>query len=688
MSSQNTNRISPFEMVKNPAGLTNTDESLIFTYPFVIDKTLAKEWGPLLRDFFSVQITSQIKSANILNITSSVTSLGGSNHEINDYTNPSAKLYSSLNNMAPAGITDNTPAQQMMASLASLNQRQIQLHNREEIQQQLNNFKEFIKLQITNDPVYDNLRPIATPIIVENLLTVPLILGTKEIRMDSQVLFWILFLCLADSLELTSDTTLETVKNYIRKIPRNNFMNLLYNNSANGLSNSDPNKERLTRRIDPKEFTKSTTITGNDVSALQNAIGDNLDKYFRFISPIFNENRWLEEVGIGRASGSILQISASQLDLRNFQAEIMTKFSNLFMGFITKDVTRILQSLVYVLVDPHTDNIDFTLKYKNIADSLINLTTDNDSDDLFNAVLAGLYNISNGDSKILSPQNSEHMIRDIESFCNDLNRISIKENFDKIHSLRLSLSDLSLRNLLDFMDDLTTNITNLISVKKLITNFMIRVSNNNVTSNDIDNIDNNIYNIVRSFFENTRNRNDPQAIWDGSSIPAVFNSLTGINDSRRVNGFFSSVYSNLTELISFCFYYSFVGHLCEYFKELKCKIEIKRKNALSFPNYILVVPSEYILSLYNALAYRSFSNMIVSTERKEEKFSNIKAADNDIGRMMTLLNNRLKIPNIIVVDNKTKTIYYKWNYLNRTLKLNSTSISSYIKVQKNAIQMF
>jgi len=667
LSNSNTSIISPFEMVKRPAALATTDESLIYTYPIVIDKFLQKEFGNLIRDFFTVQILSQIKSANVLNITSSIASPAKIENIDSNYKNPSDQLFNTLQN---GGGTNNLPSNndvnQFYSSMAAASQRQLSNQSRSEIQYQLDSFHTFIANQIKNDPAYDNLRPIATPIVIENFINVPLIIGTKEIKIDSQAIYWILFLALADNRELTSENSIKSIKDNIRRIPKENYLKIL---STSDVINQDDLRPAFTA-------TARTAVRVNDL------IEDSVDKNFRNIEAIFNEKRWLEEVGIGRETGNSLQISASQLDIQSFQADVMIRFSNLFIGFMNRDLLRIMQSLVYVLVSSTTERIDFTHKYSVLIDSFIELSKSNDTDDIMMGITSALYNSNVSET-------ADDTISKIESFCGDMNKITVKESFDNIHKIRMKLTDIRYSELLGFMDDFTMNVTNLLAVTRMIKNFISTISNGNVNSGSFDKIDRQIFTIIRNFFED-KSYGDDQVIFDPSSgnIPPIFHTITGIGEMDRTKNFFATCYSNLTEFVTFCYYYSFMGHVCEYFKELKIRIDVKRKNALSFPNYVLIIPSEYIVSLYNAMACRRVSELLTTDGAISSKFQNFRPNENDIGGMLRILNERLKIPHIVVVDRKTKTFYYKWNYLNRPFKMNESSIMNYIKSQRNFIQIF
>ena len=53
--------------------------------------------------------------------------------------------------------------------------------------------------------------------------------------------------------------------------------------------------------------------------------------------------------------------------------------------------------------------------------------------------------------------------------------------------------------------------------------------------------------------------------------------------------------------------------------------------------------------------------------------------------MIEILNDRLKIPNIIVVDQFKKEVYYQFMYMQKPLKLRLDSLTTYVKDQKDLL---
>ena len=53
--------------------------------------------------------------------------------------------------------------------------------------------------------------------------------------------------------------------------------------------------------------------------------------------------------------------------------------------------------------------------------------------------------------------------------------------------------------------------------------------------------------------------------------------------------------------------------------------------------------------------------------------------------MIEILNDRLKIPNIIVLDEIANTVYYQFMYMQKSGKIKLNSLESYIKQQQDIL---
>ena len=202
--------------IRQPSRLEESN-SLVFMYPFIIDKYLERKWGNVLRDFFTTQFLSQIKISNVLNITSSA-----SRHTIDD--SQITKLENPAEMMAQSdalGLLSNRPPPQQQQFQQYYNQLA-----KHEYQDKIDRFREFIKDQVRIDPRFSETRPIISNITIENLIDIPLIIGTKSSGINSMCLFWILFFATGqyrqdfdkDSLMLNPDATGDPLKNFTRSL--------------------------------------------------------------------------------------------------------------------------------------------------------------------------------------------------------------------------------------------------------------------------------------------------------------------------------------------------------------------------------------------------------------------------------------------------------------------------------------
>ena len=184
-------------------------QNLVFVYPFVCDESLRK-YSDLLRDFFTVDIISQIKVSNVLNITSSSSRIGmvGTGKSA---INPAQEVRRSLWNVGSMG--DSTP------SFAGDDR-----FERAEHQEHVVNFTRFITDQLRNNPRYKPLRPVVSSLVVENLITIPLIVGTKGYTFEPTILYWMLLASIATGTRLDKPSGINALKSVINAMPPENFV--------------------------------------------------------------------------------------------------------------------------------------------------------------------------------------------------------------------------------------------------------------------------------------------------------------------------------------------------------------------------------------------------------------------------------------------------------------------------------
>lgn len=666
-------------------GLSSIKErksNLIFVYPILFDKTLVKYWEPIIRDFQTAQFISQIKVSNILNITQkSITGYGNQ---------------SSANTINPAEVLNDALSNNNYAYHSAMRQRVDQINatqsnissapSSSEYAFKLNEFRSFIKQQVLTDPIYANLRPAFSLITLEkNLIDIPLIAGTKTYKIDTGALYWILFVALSNNeTNFENAVQLNRILDSISRIPKNQYVELLYSSD-------------VIRTPSIKDPTKLDRV----YSSLRRESDQALQKAIRDFKTITTLNDFEADIGFGTSLSSksavFSDIFSSSIAEK---AEMKSKITALSNQLIINSLFPVIQSVNNMIVNPAIE-INFTIRYKKLIDNLSNYSSAN-ADTLLNFII----------NKIVDREtNSELNAQDkfivaIKNSCESLKSVRAADSLSKLNSLRLKythLRDAAMRNSHDSVVNFAEDLTNISAQLTASTNTIINMLEN-VTDQPISQVSDGFIrttsNYFRMYFGPDRDDYN-HAIFDvslsdadpNSAVSDLFRNIFGGNFRRNhATKFIESVISSLAAIANFIFFYSTYSYICEFINIVSVKYEVKAQDAIEFPNYTLVIPIEYVETLYYALAAKNISDSIRNlsnpSHTPNSSLNRFKLSETVTVRLIDAIIERLNVKNLIVVDSNKKEIYYRWCFLKRTLKLNESTLRAYVKSQSNITSSF
>jgi len=720
------------QTIRQPTRLLESN-SLVFIYPFIIDKSLDAKYGLLLRDFFTTQFTAQIKISNVLNITSSAVKHSVINQDIEKMENPAETSAQS----DTLGLLTNRPKAQNEYDYQYYNQ--IQKH---EYQEKITQFKQFIYDQVMTDPRFSDVNPLISDITVENLINIPLIIGTKSSTVPSIPLFWILFFATGQGNEGSSGTeemdfngvgpetfsksirmdrpqSFEFIKRFIKEVAGPNYKNY---------------EQYLGRVMDiPAKSNPS-----NRISALMHNIDTEIDQVIKVFIRATHERLYSDEIGFSQ--NSAVSISNAYISSMDSGASSQIKAQNLYTSYVANYLVPIFQSIATVFINSNEMVINDLIK--DITNSSIDLfmNTYKSLDLLIQQTLVDRLNESSTDTSITQLAN-------IEKMCQANAQLSVVQILAQLKTLGYNISS-NRASLVHFVESGTKIASQLATYKKgLLTNLESLTLNSTKARDDIKKIDpdNALYNIFYTKFIKTiissksqtgqLKLNHSQRVWNAIKTP--INGPTPANpgpvDSEEdldpeFRLFINQITRILGDISSFMAFYVFFSYLCEHLGEIKAKVDIQKKDALDFPNYCLVFKKEVVEALYGALASTNYKNQADRAKYEEEQarnntpgvyntmrktyilqtnrvrsllkkplikdrpapgpsnFTDFKINETNIMQMIRVLNSRLNIPNIIVVDEKSNTIYYKWMYSGSNVgKLTTATVQNYVQRQKQIL---
>jgi hypothetical protein len=700
--------------IRQPTKLEEQN-SLIFVYPFIIDKYLERKWGGVLRDFFTTQFMAQIKISNVLNITSQATKTAVPNTNIDKLENSAERAAQSdaLGLLTNRTSTTTPDYQNYYNQLA-----------KHEYQEKINEFRSFVKSQVSIDPRFQDTRAMISSITVENLIDIPLILGTKTSSLSSIPLFWILFFATGQYRDdFDKDTLLNTsplrpgeaetlsMPKSIRMDRSQSFEYIgRYIKSSTGIKSK--NYEQFLYNITD---IPAKTGPSNRISSLMHNIDTDIDKALKIFMRATNERMYSEEVGFSQ--NARISISNAYLDTMAEQHGTKLKAQNLFTSFVANYIIPTTQSVCNTVIG--IDEVNINAKLSKLSNDLVSKFSD-----LYISLDSEIKNTLLKQVDEASGEAALSQLGGMEQMCEANAKISVVQILAQFKNLSFKLTSRR-EDIVNFIEQLSRISAQLDTYKEGLTTNLASLSggvHKQETKQRLDSfIGTSDRDIYYQFFKEIlpSPQGPPQQGQTHVSTSNRLSQFLGLQTNTET--YIQQVSSCLGSITTFMAYYTFFSYLCEYMGEIKAKVEIQKKDALDFPNYCLVFRKEVVESLYGALAAANYSTQveIEKYEKKEARtpgvigklastikssydqklgrqtrnpskpvnqFTNFKVNETDIMQMIRVLNNRLNIPNLIVVDDKSDTIYYKWMYSGGSIgKLTLSTVQNYISHQHDIL---
>ena len=204
-----------YQTVRQPgrmAGSSMEGQKLVFLYPFAVDQSLGR-YANLCRDFFTVSFVNEIKIENILNIVSSANTNVGTIGSGNNRVNPAELVYQ-MTRLSSTSVDDK---------LSIPNIEQDPYYYKEK----LDKFNEFLQKQLKIDPRYSKFRSVFSTITINQLLDIPLIIGSKAYPVDSQYMYLILMISIIYDISWNSDADIRRAATILDGLEPGQFSKLI-----------------------------------------------------------------------------------------------------------------------------------------------------------------------------------------------------------------------------------------------------------------------------------------------------------------------------------------------------------------------------------------------------------------------------------------------------------------------------
>lgn len=680
------------DAMRNPMAHSDINNKLVFLYPMGIEKTIAttphtsivkgeaNTLEKLLRSFFSISVLKEIFASNALNLIKTA-----STYQPNINQEPVSKQL--IGSMLRGDVSSRYDS-----TVYSSTQTTYNPIDSATLQNKVNTKIKDIKNLIKSNQRLRKLNPFMEVITLQNMMDVPVIVGTWPYQMDMTALFTLLSAAIVARKRLDKWENVKYLLNSIRRSPDDSIYKMLQvvinvekNNSVPGsvlntsLIGGEPDdftklKQQIFNAEDEK--TKNNLINRYDEltsdyakTYIYNLKQDKLKELEISFMYLLDPDRLAARNGlsreVGQASQAVKRLSPQTELLFNRTRQQITDFLS---------GADSLFSSIYMLFSPvapingvWTEN---SMNYLSMRNRFIDSVSSNF--DVFFSTLKSNFetllsdSVDSASASIKKIKQScdvakEEFISSINLFHKTMNdnkippsfNINMVQNFavgvDKLSGKYRTIHKNVLYSLRQFFGDDVINIVES-SFKELIDN------------------------AIDSYFQPFGLTSTPD-----TNLQARIYALNSENPglvTERIHRQLLLQLTLATKLIMETIFLSiFKINLCDFVEVADVEFEVTKADVLDPINYCLVIPLELAQALFIIYTKRNWKNAVISSGAG---FNPLNSGNSK--QVVKLLAQQLGIPNLIVMDNKKGEVLFSFKYLqNNVEKLKLTAVDTFVK---------
>jgi hypothetical protein len=699
--------------------IADQQHKLVFIYPMIVDNSL-RIYQDLIRDFVSVNILKEIFVSNAINMVSQASQIYPVTDERGQETDV-ARITGEIEHG-----TNGYGGLFGRGNKTLTTRRNI---DKTEIQNQVKRKTEVIRKILLNDPAYKSLKPHIELITMDNMIDVPIIVGTKAYGIDSLVSTMMMVVCVSENGKYTlrDQSHVNQIFQKIKTTNEEDAWQLL-----NNLSNR-PKKERgtvitwflkridrssqsiknigkrtknsiggrisnfITKKIAPDTLNRTKTqynlavtsvkdvhqritnvkadpFTPDESFAILNTVSDNLDQAELFFKFALDKKLLYGMHGVDNE-----KIDMTSTRIAGPFVDILNNFHSRFIKTISVYGIQVIQSLINMLY-PLGYNVDTTALIRDKLDDFENELHGYLMEDL-KTVLEKMIADDEG------AERSKDKIERIKNLCSG----DFSDSDDLARSLIEMLNEPSdyLNNPGFSYDDLTTYLSKLDKIYAKASVNTSRFERVFAKLVEKEHLLTTVHKMIATLF------NKIAAELQGSYMPDMSNvsivstyrgsgvlGVPQINTIGDLNHYVNdNILSASVSYIYFLFMWQLQVSLCEFVEVVHTHLEVATESVLDFPNYVFVIPVEICIAIANAIVARSWKDI---THNPGEGRQLAKALnDNYVKEIVKYISKKIKVPNLIVIDSKRGDVYYKMMYNSKPQKVKLKSLQTYIDTIKD-----
>jgi hypothetical protein len=283
--------------------------------------------------------------------------------------------------------------------------------------------------------------------------------------------------------------------------------------------------------------------------------------------------------------------------------------------------------------------------------------------------------ISNSLSSI-SPTESQERIALLKSICKSMNQVDdiFTEEKNKFigsyNSGVISSTNFSNGELNDFTSGITRIANTLGTMNKRFENVFSQLVNNNGPTL-LKLAKGAIYTSLENFFRD---------VTDRPNYSSMMTYLFNVDSEKVKRTYIPQLTDTLFVIFYFFFLYRLQAAICQFMDIIDVEIDAKVNDVFEFPNYTLVLPLEIIIGVHAAYVAGSFEKLVNKDNVDLRSISATQQLnDNYVKGIIKFIFRRLRVPAIIVIDDKKKELYYQFMYMTAPEKMSNMTLESFIK---------
>lgn len=722
--------------LRNPQ--SRIPNKLVFVYPILFEKTTIK-YANNFRDFLTALILKELFISNSINLITNVS-------KIHPLTDPNGNELDVTELVSTSSSSQDPYGMGMFQNNAAIrrsgNSSQSEAMKRE-LDVKIKDKIEYLKKILQNDPDYKPLRPMMNMITMDNMIDIPVIVGTKMYQLDSLVLTLLMVVVVSEKerISLSDKNDIDRAFNILKQLKTEDIWKLLNNiamrpeeektavqkwflnkltSQLQGLRNRysrsrrerDEYRDQILQTGTQQQRQREIARRGARATReryIVNPIRTFRDRYNAAGKPIEPESFTMDE------SFEILKITQNNINQThlffkfcvdqnlsytqhgtNFEdqnigeifikkkGEIELSFEEIhdnFMKMIGSYGRHVYTSFIYMFYPKGSSinplNLMETVVAKNMND---NIAQNFIQKDFMQTVKASFSTSGHEDT-----QNKIKIFSNLcEKTLTDTKKIADRfaSQLQRTHLQNMTFSRDSFIAYGDTLENISSDMMHHISrMEKSILSLIKggqQVLNN--IADIISNSFNEIYREMEQHFEN-RMVNGQEITGINTQIYSVYTTANNqpILNNRALFSEFVEDFSKWSKIyIYFLFLYNMQVGLCKMMSIIDVDIKLAGDNFLEFPNYTLVMPSQILVALANAIAAKSWREMVSRTGPNQRLVADLN--DNYMKGIIKFMINKLNVPNIFVIDEQAKKVYYKLMHHTSVKNISLTAIDAYSKM--------